>query len=125
MLLIAKNGNCLVLHLSILRGAQICSVPAWVFARLTQARETNLRGAAAYGYAARWGGVGRTTGIGFLHSPSLQRGYSNATQRGQRISTSRTSRIEVFALGVQFAFRLERDLSCGPVVDPRRTLRTV
>ena len=33
--------------------------------------KTNLRGVAAH--AARWGGAGRTTGIGFLHSPSLQR----------------------------------------------------
>ena len=49
-------------------------------ARLTQARDTNLRGVAAH--AARWGGVGRTTGIGFLHSPSLQRAPSNPPALG-------------------------------------------
>ena len=42
--------------------------------------ETNLRGVAAY--AARWEGVGRTTGIGFLHSPSLQRAPSNPPALG-------------------------------------------
>ena len=40
-------------------------------ARLTEARETNLRGAAALcGPMGR--SVGRTTGIGFLHSPCLR-----------------------------------------------------
>ena len=48
---------------------------------LTQAgAETNLRGVAAY--AARWGGVGRTTGIGFSRSPSLQRAPSNPPALG-------------------------------------------
>ena len=51
--------------------AAIERLPLSPAARLTQARKTNLRGAAAH--AARWGGTGRTTGIGFLHSPSLQR----------------------------------------------------
>ena len=49
-------------------------------ARLTQARKTNLRGEAAH--AARWGGVRRTTGIGFLHSPSLQRALSKPPALG-------------------------------------------
>ena len=40
----------------------------------------HLRGAAAY--AARWGGVGRTTEIGFLHRPSLQRAPSNPPALG-------------------------------------------
>ena len=58
--------------------------------------ETNLRCEAAY--AARWGGVGRTTGIGFLHSPSLQRAPSNPPalglggRRGHSRATSGTSR---------------------------------
>jgi len=42
--------------------------------------KTNLRGVAAH--AARWGGAGRTTGIGFLHSPSLQRAPSNPPALG-------------------------------------------
>ena len=33
-------------------------------------------------YAALWGGVGRTTGIDFLHSPSLQRAPSNPPALG-------------------------------------------
>ena len=44
--------------------------------------KTNLRGVAAH--AARWGGAGRTTGIGFLHSPSLQRAPSNPPALGPR-----------------------------------------
>ena len=38
------------------------------------------RGVAAY--AARWGGTGRTTGIGFLHRLSLQRAPSNPPALG-------------------------------------------
>ena len=40
--------------------------------------KTNLRGAAAH--AARWGGAGQTTGIGFLRSPSLQRAPPQPTR---------------------------------------------
>ena len=53
-------------------------------------KRTNLRGVAAY--AARWGGMGRTTGIGFLHRPSLQRAPSTrARSRGTQGSHPTTS----------------------------------
>ena len=58
--------------------------------------KTNLRGVAAH--AARWGGAGRTTGIGFLHSPSLQRAPLQPTRarsrgtQGSHPTTSGTSR---------------------------------
>ena len=49
-------------------------------------------------HAARWGGAGRTTGIGFLHSPSLQRAPLQPTRarsrgtQGSHPTTSGTSR---------------------------------
>ena len=58
--------------------------------------KTNLRGVVAH--AARWGGVGRTTRIGFLHSPSLQRAPLQPTRarsrgtQGSHPTTSGTSR---------------------------------
>ena len=44
--------------------------------------KTNLRGVAAH--AARWGGARQTTGIGFLHSPSLQRAPLQPTRARSR-----------------------------------------
>ena len=45
--------------------------------------KTNLRGVVAH--AARWGGAGRTAGIGFLHSPSLQRAPLQPTRARSRV----------------------------------------
>ena len=61
--------------------------------------ETNLRGVAAY--AARWGGVGRTKGIGFSRSPSLQRAPSNppALGLGGRRGSTRRPRELAGAVG--------------------------